>query len=287
MEYTTGPHPDPFNSVNIGVAAHITAASKRGPRFDRRLTPEQRRHPDNGIWLCQKCAKLIDSNVPQYSVEKLRSWKKEAELVATAIMEGRVIRPRPVVAPANRNRTAMINKVRTIWITGFLEKSFFQDARVFLDLAERPIAVLRPMDLLVQRPDQEERPLPAGTQILTVFDEMDHSLLLLGAPGSGKTTLLLELTRDLLDRAERDPAHPIPVVFPLSTWAQTRKPLDEWLRDELSLRYDVPRAIANEWVLTDQVLPLLDGLDEVRGGRAPRAAMLSTRSANRTACSRW
>jgi len=93
---------------------------------------------------------------------------------------------------------------------------------------------------------------------------MDRSLLILGAPGSGKTTLLLELARDLLDRATQDQAHPIPVVFPLSTWSESRKPLVEWLKDELNLRYDVPRAIAKEWVVTDQVLPLLDGLDEVK-----------------------
>jgi hypothetical protein len=41
-------------------------------------------------------------------------------------------------------------------------------------------------------------------------------------------------------------------------------PLAEWLQDELNLRYDVPRAIAQEWVESDQILPLLDGLDEVR-----------------------
>ena len=31
-----------------------------------------------------------------------------------------------------------------------------------------------------------------------------------------------------------DATHPIPVVFPLSTWAETRRPLAEWLVDELS-----------------------------------------------------
>ena len=120
------------------------------------------------------------------------------------------------------------------------------------------------MDLLVKRPDQGERPLPSGTQVVDVYDTMDQALLILGAPGSGKTTLLLELARDLLDRATHDPTHPIPVVFPLSTWAETRKTLVEWLQDELNLRYDVPRQIAQEWVVTDQVLPLLDGLDEVK-----------------------
>src|SRR5262249_23040618 len=153
---------------------------------------------------------------------------------------------------------------RAIWITGFLKHSLFREVRILLGLSERPDAVMRPFDLLVQRPDEGERPLPSGAQIVDVYDSMDQSLLILGAPGSGKSTLLLELASDLLDRATREPAHPIPVVFPLSTWAESRKPLVEWLIDELNLRYDVPRKLAEEWVASDQVLPLLDGLDEVK-----------------------
>jgi TIR domain/NACHT domain len=173
-------------------------------------------------------------------------------------------RTRRAVEQANRNRTAMIEKVRTIWITGFLQQSLFRELRIVMGLNERPGAVARPMDLLVKRPDEGERPLPSGTPVIDVFDEMGQSLLILGAPGSGKTTLLLEVARDLLDRADRDPGHPIPVVFPLSTWAESRMPLHEWLKNELNLRYDVPRKIAKEWVESDQILPMLDGLDEVK-----------------------
>jgi hypothetical protein len=171
---------------------------------------------------------------------------------------------RRVVEKAHRNRAAMIEKVRTIWITDFLQQSLFREVRIILGLSERPDAVARPLDLLVRRPDQGDRPLPHGTEVVDVFDSMDHSLLILGAPGAGKTTLLLELARNLLDRATNDPTHPIPVVFPLSTWAESRKPLVQWLADELNLRYDVPRKIAEGWVASDEVLPLLDGLDEVK-----------------------
>ncbi len=87
--------------------------------------------------------------------------------------------------------------------------------------------------------------------------------MILGEPGSGKTTLLLELTRTLLERAGQDEAHPIPVVFPLSSWATKRQPLTTWLASELHSRYQVPLPLATSWIETDQVLPLLDGLDEV------------------------
>ena len=179
----------------------------------------------------------------------------------------------------DRNRDAMMKKVRNIWITGFLERSLFQETRILLGLKERPDAVARPLDLLVRRPDQGERPLPPGKQVVDVFDDMDRALLILGAPGSGKTTLLLELARDLLDRATQDSTHPIPVVFPLSTWAESRRPLAEWLVEELNLRYNVHRKIGQEWVKNDQILPLLDGLDEVKPEH--RAACVETINAFR------
>jgi len=39
---TSGPHSDKEKALNLGVAAHITAASSGGPRYDPRLTAEQR-----------------------------------------------------------------------------------------------------------------------------------------------------------------------------------------------------------------------------------------------------
>ena len=81
---TSGPQEDPSGAVNIGVAAHITAASTGGPRFDNELSPEQRIDSLNGIWLCQTCAKLIDSDQTRYSVDVLKAWKRSAERTAAA-----------------------------------------------------------------------------------------------------------------------------------------------------------------------------------------------------------
>lgn len=85
---TAGPREDPHKAVNIGVAAHITAAAEGGPRFDARLSEEQRQATENGIWLCQNCAKLIDNDVDRYSVELLVNWKQGAEGNARRAIEG-------------------------------------------------------------------------------------------------------------------------------------------------------------------------------------------------------
>ena len=41
---TSGPRSDPEKSINVGFAAHISAAASGGPRYDEALSPEQRRH---------------------------------------------------------------------------------------------------------------------------------------------------------------------------------------------------------------------------------------------------
>jgi hypothetical protein len=65
--------------INVGVAAHITGACPGGPRFDPAMSEANRRGTANGIWLCQTCAKLIDSDVIAYPATKLCVWKANAE----------------------------------------------------------------------------------------------------------------------------------------------------------------------------------------------------------------
>lgn len=75
---THGPSED-GTSVNIGEAAHITAASPDGPRYDKSLTSESRRDAENGIWMCRTHAALIDRDLTQYTTELLQDWKFRAE----------------------------------------------------------------------------------------------------------------------------------------------------------------------------------------------------------------
>jgi len=74
------PSRDPDKLVLLGDAAHITGAREGGPRYDRSLTPAERKSPSNGIWLCTRCARLVDHDRPEdYSVGLLLSWKEAAE----------------------------------------------------------------------------------------------------------------------------------------------------------------------------------------------------------------
>lgn len=88
---TSGPGAD-GGTVNLGVAAHITAASEGGPRYDGLLTSQARRDAENGIWLCQQCSRLIDADASTYEAVDLEAWKDFAEAAAKVELRGYVVR---------------------------------------------------------------------------------------------------------------------------------------------------------------------------------------------------
>ena len=168
--------------------------------------------------------------------------------------------PSPV---GDQNRQRLLKKVRAFWITNVLEKSLQGATLIAPDLSKQPEATVDPWHRVLQQPDKAAEPLPAGTLITQVYDGAEGELLILGEPGSGKTTLLLELARELLDRASINENHPIPVVFNLASWTARRQSIINWLVNELNDKYRVPHKLGQSWVNANQILPLLDGLDEV------------------------
>jgi hypothetical protein len=96
---TIGPQAGGEGSINVGVAAHITAASVGGPRYDASLSADERRNLSNRVWLCQTCSKLIDSDDKHFTVELLREWKSTAEERAFVAIAS---------APDNLDRAAKI-----------------------------------------------------------------------------------------------------------------------------------------------------------------------------------
>lgn len=75
--------------MTLGEAAHITAAAAGGPRYDARLTREERRSIENGIWMCRHHARLVDTDEDNYSAETLRLWKEDVEhLAGDALRQG-------------------------------------------------------------------------------------------------------------------------------------------------------------------------------------------------------
>ncbi|MEO0456149.1 MAG: NACHT domain-containing protein [Cyanobacteria bacterium P01_A01_bin.114] len=117
----------------------------------------------------------------------------------------------------------------------------------------------------LRREGQTDNDLDPQESIFDTFDRKDvgRKLLILGAPGSGKTTTLLKLAERLLEEALQTGSQLIPLIFELSTWKNDKQSIHDWLIEQLKLNYNVSPEISKQWLAQEQLLPLLDGLDEL------------------------
>ncbi|MFF4196070.1 hypothetical protein [Nonomuraea sp. NPDC001831] len=106
-----------------------------------------------------------------------------------------------------------------------------------LRFREAPELVLAPVEDAGHR---ALRPRPEA-EVVSVFDDLRGSMLLVGAPGAGKTTELHRLALALAERAERaepEDREPVPIVLALAShsglrgdvWPRRRRPAVPWSR---------------------------------------------------------
>lgn len=127
-----------------------------------------------------------------------------------------------------------------------------------------PLRMRRSWDVEVKIGNRPSVKLAANTGIIEVFDRIGGRLLILGGTGSGKTTTLVGLTKVLVDRALSDEHEPMPILLNLSSWQVDQQPIQDWIIEQMHIKYAITPDTGNYWLEQLQILPLLDGLDEVK-----------------------
>ena len=229
---------------------------KRDPRLQDFL--DQIGKVETGLTICwfdtlEKLSEGVKQDLARWQAEKVRSLRESNVRY----------RPSPVEAGEHRELRVLLSKVKHFWIEGVLDRAIQRADLLELGKDTQPGAVANPWEAVLELPYEGSRPVASGKGIADVFDELEHSVLILGQPGSGKTTTLLMLVRELMTRAESDSALTVPVVFHLSSWVDSHQPLKTWLVGELNDKYQIPKRIGETWLQNQRLLLLLDGLDEV------------------------
>ncbi|GIG66918.1 NACHT domain-containing protein [Phytomonospora endophytica] len=96
-----------------------------------------------------------------------------------------------------------------------------------------------------------------------------RQLVILGEPGAGKTSAAVILVRRLL--ATRAQGDPVPVLLNVGDWEAGGDHLHSWLADKLVAHYGLRPAVTGELVDGGRIVPVLDGLDELRESVRERA----------------
>ncbi|NER97582.1 MAG: NACHT domain-containing protein [Symploca sp. SIO1B1] len=152
-----------------------------------------------------------------------------------------------------------------------LESSLHNRVYIIPDKDKNPSQVEHPWNIDVKSGSKPKKRLPKNTHIIDLFDRLGVGgrLLILGKPGAGKTTMLLELAKVLVQRVEEDLNEPVPVLLSLSSWQNNQQSISDWIVAELNSGkyYKFPKNITKQWLKDGEIIPLLDGLDELAAER--------------------
>ena len=113
----------------------------------------------------------------------------------------------------------------------------------------------------------------SGDELIDVLARVPtRRLVVLGEPGAGKTMLMVRLVLDLL--ARRAAGDPVPVLASVASWNPVKQDLRGWLCSQLLIDHPALAAVPSASVggptqaaallASGLILPVLDGLDEIR-----------------------
>jgi len=195
---TAGPHLEETKSTVVGEAAHITAASRGGPRYDAGLSEEHRKSSANAIWLCRICARLIDAAPGSYPVSLLEGWKASAEEAAkTEPGRPAILSALDTRADAPTGSRVFADALLSLSSPPLLAARFPEPPQPVAEALRRLSALKR---TLVRRDD------PQTVVDLRRLQSVEGRLHLITGPGGGgKTHALWNAARDALAEADAPP----------------------------------------------------------------------------------
>lgn len=211
----------------------------------------------------ERLRQILDENLavtPAAETDALAAAIRDNRLTAVPVVAAA---PPTALSPEREKQLILLDKIEQAWIKGVLEPALLAQSPIPLTWQSTPEAVARPWAQV--NPAYDPLAQSGSASLVEIWRRADRALLISGEAGAGKTVTLLLLAQVLLAAARQDDRQPLPIILPLSSWAEKPTAFAEWLIDELNLRYQIPRSVGRGWLESNCLALLLDGLDEMPG----------------------
>ncbi len=267
MRSTSGPALAEEGAVNIGVGAHIAAAAPGGKRYDPNMSSAERSSPMNGIWMCQSCSKLIDSDDSRFTVALLQEWKDTAiQRALDAIAGGEPlgsIRPAELLDDADQDFLRGLNlpTVEAIdAVGGRLRAATLRDIQGFRAAPGQPARTIA-LTLRLEGSSTPQVTFESFARLVSLAEPV--GVVALG--GTGKSTTLLQLAECMGNQESL-----IPMLVPLGEWSDRLEDFFDFVLRR-SAFYGIRREHLMQLAYHGNLALLLDGWNELPADARLRA----------------
>lgn len=247
---TIGSNSDGDGEINLGTASHICAAAPDGPRYDPNMSREQRRSPDNGIWLCRLHGTAVDAKDSTFTVNLLHEWKALAQKDSWQRVLYNEVPYAPVAEALPEGK-----------LSERLRAAAAADLEVFRRSDKWPPTTI-PLTLEVEGLSDPISTSALATALVTLDD-----LVLVAPPGMGKTTTLFQIAERALVNGNASP-----LIVPLGEWSTDGASLLGSILNRPAFR-DVSEDDLRTVATKPGVILLLDGWNELDSAARTRAAV--------------
>lgn len=227
------------------------------------MTPALRSHADNGIWMCQQCGKLIDSDT-KYTVDMLHAWRRKSEeATLREVQTGKFIIPAeaaPMLEDMDGNAIELAPKAEASISPARIHAASVADVTKFKMLDAWP---KHPVILGLKAADTtgEFHITDLGATIRAL-----GRIAIVSAPGTGKSTTLIQAAESILS----DPQEAVAFIR-LGNWAKRGHGLIEAVASNPSFYGITARDILDR-ADDNRLTLILDGWNELDRAARDRAA---------------
>lgn len=267
MRSTSGPALAEEGTVNIGVGAHIAAAAPGGKRYDPNMSSAERSSPLNGIWMCQSCSKLIDSDDSRFTVALLREWKNKAiQRALDAIAGGEPlgsIRPAELLDDADQDFLRGLNlpTVEAIdAVGGRLRTATLTDIQGFRAGPGQPARTIA-LTLRLEGSSTPQVTFESFARLVSLAEPVG----VVAVGGTGKSTTLLQLAECMSNQEGL-----IPLLVPLGEWSDRQEDFFDFVLRRNAF-YGIRREHLMQLAYHGNLALLLDGWNELPADARLRA----------------